>query len=107
MTSWGELYQTFNRKLGGTLSGAVSTMECAYLFMVLALLGFPGTTATPQQYVQWTSQTFIQLVMLAVISYQQSSHTAEIQHLRKSHEDLHQKFDTHIAHKPTRKRATP
>jgi hypothetical protein len=108
---WRDLYMAFNRRLALTLSGGVSTMECAYLFALLALLGFPGLHATPQQLVQWFSQTFIQLVMLAVISVQQrimsdmqASHTAAIHDLHESHRTLHQKFDDHIAHKATRAR---
>ena len=49
------------------LTKNVGTMVCAYLFAVLAVAGFPGFGATPTQYVQWTSQTFIQLVMLSVL----------------------------------------
>ena len=61
------------------LTRGVGTMVCAYVFAVLAVLGFPGLTVslssvsyssagvTGQQYVQWVSQTFIQLVMLSII----------------------------------------
>lgn len=42
-------------------------MWAAYLFIILAVLGFPGLHATASQYVQWLSQTFIQLVALAVL----------------------------------------
>lgn len=55
-------------KLAVWLTKSVGTMLCAYLFAVLALLGLPG--ALPPivaQWVQWTSQTFIQLTMLSVI----------------------------------------
>lgn len=57
----------FNQKLAIGLTKAVGTMICAYIFAVLAIIGFPGFNATPTQYVQWISQTFIQLVMLSVI----------------------------------------
>ncbi len=57
----------FNNWLALTLTKLVSTMWAAYVFAILAVLGFPGFHATIQQYVQWFSQTFIQLVMLAVI----------------------------------------
>ena len=61
------------------LTNTVGTMACAYVFAVLAVLGFPGLSislssvhyspdgVTGQQYVQWVSQTFIQLVMLSII----------------------------------------
>src|SRR6266700_3719959 len=49
------------------LPKAVGTMICAYIFAVLAIIGYPGFHATATQWVQWISQTFIQLVMLSVI----------------------------------------
>lgn len=69
----------FNGRLAVLLTKGVGTMVCAYVFGVLAILGFPGLTVTlhsvsyssegviGQQYVQWISQTFIQLVMLSII----------------------------------------
>jgi hypothetical protein len=47
-------------------------MWCAYIFAALALYGFPGWHSTPSQYVQWLSQTFIQLVALSVLAVGQS-----------------------------------
>jgi hypothetical protein len=44
-------------------------MWCAYLFALLALLGLPQAAGGGLlAFVQWLSQTFIQLVMLSVIS---------------------------------------
>ena len=69
----------FNGRLAVLLTNAVGTMVCAYVFASLAVLGFPGLSVTlssisfttegitGQQYVQWISQTFIQLVMLSII----------------------------------------
>src|SRR6266700_93981 len=57
----------FNQKLAIGLTKAVGTMICAYIFAVLAIIGYPGFHATATQWVQWISQTFIQLVMLSVI----------------------------------------
>jgi hypothetical protein len=66
----------FNAWLALTITRGVGTMWCAYLFALLAILGFPGLTfdngiqlvaATPHDYVQWISTTFLQLVLLAVI----------------------------------------
>ena len=62
----------FNQKLAIALTKAVGTMICAYIFAILAIIGFPGFQATPTQWVQWISQTFIQLVMLSVIMVGQS-----------------------------------
>ena len=57
-----------NGKIGLALTTVVGTMWCAYAFAILALLVLPqalggGVLA----FVQWLSQTFIQLVMLSVI----------------------------------------
>jgi hypothetical protein len=69
----------FNGHVAVLLTNAVGTMICAYVFAFLAVLGFPGLTVTlsgisyssagvtGQNYVQWISQTFIQLVMLSII----------------------------------------
>lgn len=63
---------SLNEKLALALTKGVGTMLCAYCFALLALIGFPGFQASPQTYVQWVSQTFIQLVMLSVIMVGQS-----------------------------------
>jgi hypothetical protein len=62
----------FNQKLAILLTKAVGTMICAYIFALLAIIGYPGFHATATQWVQWISQTFIQLVMLSVIMVGQS-----------------------------------
>ncbi len=58
----------FNGKVALALTTAVGTMWCAYIFAILALIVVPqaiqGGLLT---FVQWVSQTFIQLVMLSVI----------------------------------------
>jgi hypothetical protein len=57
-----------NNRIALVLTAAVGTMWCAYVFAILALLVVPqaihGGLLT---FVQWVSQTFIQLVMLSVI----------------------------------------
>lgn len=51
-----------------TLTTAVGTMWCAYLFALLALVVIPqAVQGGLLTFVQWVSQTFIQLVMLSVI----------------------------------------
>ena len=63
----------FNGKLALILTGAVGTMWCAYLFAALALVVFPqAVKGGLLAFVQWVSQTFIQLVMLSVIMVGQS-----------------------------------
>jgi len=58
----------FNMKLAVVITKGLGTMICAYIFSILAIIGFPGFNATPTQYVQWLSQTFIQLVALSVLA---------------------------------------
>jgi uncharacterized membrane protein len=62
-----EEQQSFNDRIAVAITRALGSMWAAYLFMILALIGFPGLNATPFQYVQWVSQTFIQLVALSII----------------------------------------
>jgi uncharacterized membrane protein len=58
----------FNGRLAMIITTMVSTMWCAYLFAVIALISLPaaiqGGTAT---IVSWVAQTFLQLVLLSVI----------------------------------------
>ena len=62
-----------NNRIALVLTTAVGTMWCAYVFALLALMVVPqaiqGGLLT---FVQWVSQTFIQLVMLSVIMVGQS-----------------------------------
>lgn len=62
----------------------VGSMWCAYFFAALALSGFPGTHATGTQYVQWFSQTFLQLVLLSVIMVGQSVMGRHGEHLAEA-----------------------
>lgn len=66
----------FNKKLAVGLTKATGTMVCAYVFMGLAILGFPALSAwlgpMTALYVTWISQTFIQLCMLPILSVGQS-----------------------------------
>lgn len=57
-----------NGKIALALTTAVGTMWCAYAFAILALVVLPqAITGGLLPFVQWVSQTFIQLVMLSVI----------------------------------------
>ena len=58
----------FNMKIAVAITKGLGTMVCAYIFAILAIIGFPGFGATLTQYVQWVSQTFIQLVALSVLA---------------------------------------
>ena len=71
----------FNQRLAIVITNALGSVPCMYLFIILALIGFPGLRATAQQYVQWISQTCIQLVALSVLGIAQNllNRHAEIQ----------------------------
>ena len=57
-----------NGRIALALTAAVGTMWCAYAFAILALVVLPqAITGGLLLFVQWVSQTFIQLVMLSVI----------------------------------------
>ena len=55
-----------NGKIAVAVTNGVGTMWCAYVFAFLALIALPYVHTT-LQWIQWISQTFIQLVMLSVI----------------------------------------
>jgi len=59
--------KNFNEWLALSLTKGVATMWCAYLFAFLAILGFPYGSSALKDYIQWLSQTFIQLTMLSII----------------------------------------
>jgi hypothetical protein len=70
----------FNRKLGITVTTAVATMWCAYVFAAIALISLPAAIQAsflsggfrPLPIVTWVAQTFLQLVLLAVILFGQN-----------------------------------
>lgn len=63
----------FNDRLAGKITQIVGTMWCAYIFCLLALISLPSTIQSTIQnqsampIVSWIAQTFLQLVLLAVI----------------------------------------
>ncbi len=85
----------FNEWLALKITSAVSTMYCAYLFAILAVFGFPYGALGLAPYVQWLSQTFIQLTMLSVImvgqellnKQQKEHHKHIVKHLKKRHDN--------------------
>ena len=58
----------FNERLAMKLTLIVSNMLCAYAFLMLAIVGFPPAGSPVGSYVQWFSQTCIQLVFLPILS---------------------------------------
>ena len=59
---------SINQRIAVGITKAVGSMPCAYFFLILATLGFPGLHAPLPQYVQWVSQTCLQLVFLPIIT---------------------------------------
>jgi hypothetical protein len=58
----------FNAKLAVIITSGVGTMACAYVFAALALLSAPAKFSEGiKGIVEWTAQTFLQLVLLSII----------------------------------------
>lgn len=71
--------ERFNRKVGEGVTNAVATMWCAYAFALIAFISFPQAMHDsftggfkPLPLITWLAQTFLQLVLLAVILYGQN-----------------------------------
>lgn len=58
-----------NEWLAEKITNAVGTMWCAYLFTALTLISLPSAIASHNviTIVSWIAQTFLQLVLLAII----------------------------------------
>ena len=84
-------YTRFNNWLGLKLTNAVSTMTCAYVFGLLALVSFPSTIKTHNLViiVAWVAQTFLQLVLLSIIlvgqKLQSNKHDEVLDVVKKHH----------------------
>ena len=87
----------FNDWLAVKISKGVATMWCAYIFAFLAILGFPYINLTVQSFIQWLSQTFIQLTMLAILAVGQNvisnKHDETQKMLKQHHEERMKKLD--------------
>jgi len=69
----------FNRAVGQTITNAVATMWCAYIFALIALISLPQAIQEsfsggfhPLPIITWIAQTFLQLVLLSIILYGQN-----------------------------------
>ena len=60
---------SFSNRLALKITASVGTMRCAYLFTAIALVSLPAAIASGSVIVivSWVAQTFLQLVLLAVI----------------------------------------
>lgn len=64
----GSLFQRLNAMLAVRITDGVSTMWCAYLFAMLALISLPSAiNSGTSSLVSWVAQTFLQLVLLSII----------------------------------------
>ncbi len=59
---------SINTRIAVAITNGLGTMTCAYIFAILAIMGFPGLHAAIPQYIQWISQTFIQLTCLSILA---------------------------------------
>ena len=58
----------FNSKFAVLLTNMVGTMECAYVFAIIAFISFPAAVSGGiAALISWIAQTFLQLVLLSVI----------------------------------------
>jgi hypothetical protein len=81
----------FNNWLAIKITDIVSTMACAYVFAIIALISLPAAIATHQLIVivAWVAQTFLQLVLLSIIMVGQKLQAdATIKHVNKKHDEL-------------------
>jgi low affinity Fe/Cu permease len=79
----------FNRRLAEKITSAVSTMWCAYIFAILALISLPAAIKTGDVViiVGWIAQTFLQLVLLSIIMVGQNVSSAAVeQKINETHE---------------------
>jgi hypothetical protein len=60
---------SFSNRLALRITGSVGTMRCAYFFALIALVSLPAAIGSGSVIVivSWVAQTFLQLVLLAVI----------------------------------------
>ena len=57
-----------NGRIAVLITSAVSTMWCAYIFAIIALISLPAAIAGgTAALISWIAQTFLQLVLLSVI----------------------------------------
>jgi len=76
-------------KIASKITGAVSTMWCAYIFAAIALISLPAAlkTGDPIVIVAWVAQTFLQLVLLSIIMVGQDVASKSVeQKINETHE---------------------
>ncbi len=79
----------FNKMLATRITSLVSTMWCAYLFALIALISLPNAIKSGDTIVivSWIAQTFLQLVLLSIIMVGQSQQSESVeQKINETHE---------------------
>jgi hypothetical protein len=89
-------WNAINNYIAVKITNIVGTMECAYLFAMLAIWGGVGVDwHNSLQIVQWVSQTFLQLVLLSVIMVAQNLLGADAEKRSvQDHEMIKQQTET-------------
>lgn len=72
---------SFNKKLAAKITSMVSTMWCAYVFAIIALISLPGALKSGDTIiiVSWIAQTFLQLVLLSIIMVGQNVQSESVE----------------------------
>jgi hypothetical protein len=75
------VFARFNKKLAAKITAMVSTMWCAYIFALIALISLPGAIKSGDTIiiVSWIAQTFLQLVLLSIIMVGQSVQSESVE----------------------------
>ncbi|MCX6430495.1 MAG: hypothetical protein NTX12_05975 [Actinobacteria bacterium] len=75
------LIASFNKKLAAKITSMVSTMWCAYVFAIIALISLPGALKSGDTIiiVSWIAQTFLQLVLLSIIMVGQNVQSESVE----------------------------
>ena len=71
----------FNKKLAASITSMVSTMWCAYICALIALISLPGAIKSGDTIVivSWVAQTFLQLVLLSIIMVGQNVQSESVE----------------------------
>lgn len=83
------LSKSFNTRVAEKITSLVSTMWCAYIFAAIALISLPAAIQTDDVVVivSWVVETFVQLVLLAIImAGQQVAGAAVARKITETHE---------------------
>ena len=79
----------FNKMLATWITSLVSTMWCAYIFAIIALISLPNAIKSGDTIVivSWVAQTFLQLVLLSIIMVGQDQQSESVeQKINETHE---------------------